>query len=382
MAYLGRKSGNAALTSADIPDNSITSAKIVAGTVAASDVAADVATQAELDAIPVFDDTDLRQDILTLALREGVNENSTKFNLPNSSIVQFAVDADFNLAGSTNVSRSGEATGSNINTITFGTPAYNTSDRESELTVTSSRSWQYDIGHLFEGSGGTGSVTTSTYPSGDVANDAVVVKVDFGASFAKPISGYRFYADGSNNGQTVVGKVQGSNDNSNWTDLKTGISSFFTVVGDGNQTESWTNTTIYRYIQFIKTSGTISNTGYWNEIEFLEADKTISATGTAYGTTNVPLSAVTKVAGVMLIKDSGSGTSTLGTDLKISFTADNSAWTETASYTDVGTFSFGIKMIKLGETTCTSGSDVRWKVEWANQGAVKETAIHGIGLNY
>ena len=51
MAYLGRKSAAAALVTGDIPDDSITSAKIVAGTVAASDVAADVATQAELDTV-------------------------------------------------------------------------------------------------------------------------------------------------------------------------------------------------------------------------------------------------------------------------------------------------------------------------------------------
>ena len=49
MAYLGRPGATAPLTSADIPDNSITSAKIVAGTIEASDVAADMATQAELD---------------------------------------------------------------------------------------------------------------------------------------------------------------------------------------------------------------------------------------------------------------------------------------------------------------------------------------------
>ena len=49
MATLGRSPGAAPLTSADIPDNSITGAKIVAGTIEASDVAADMATQAELD---------------------------------------------------------------------------------------------------------------------------------------------------------------------------------------------------------------------------------------------------------------------------------------------------------------------------------------------
>ena len=49
MSYLGRKGAISPLNSADIPDNSITGAKIVAGTIEASDVAADMATQAELD---------------------------------------------------------------------------------------------------------------------------------------------------------------------------------------------------------------------------------------------------------------------------------------------------------------------------------------------
>ena len=108
----------------------------------------------------------------------------------------------------------------------------------------------------------------------------------------------------------------------------------------------------------------------------------LSATGTALGTTNVPSSAVTDVSGVMLLKHAY-GANTLGTDVKIYFTADNSNWTEATSYADAGTFSTGIKMIKLGKTTCTSGSDVRWKIVWANQvESSKEAQIYGLGLNY
>ena len=78
-----------------------------------------------------------------------------------------------------------------------------------------------------------------------------------------------------------------------------------------------------------------------------------------------------------------SGTNTLGTDVKVYFTADNSNFTEAASYTDAGTFSTGIKMIKLGKTTCTEGSDVRWKIVFANQvNASKVAELYGIGLNY
>ena len=85
---------------------------------------------------------------------------------------------------------------------------------------------------------------------------------------------------------------------------------------------------------------------------------------------------------LMLLKDAY-GSTTLGTDVKAYFTADNSNWTEATSYADAGTFATGIKMIKLGQATCTSGSDVRWKIVWANQVATsKEAQIYGIGINY
>ena len=43
----------------------------------------------------------------------------------------------------------------------------------------------------------------------------------------------------------------------------------------------------------------------------------------------------------------------------------------------------GIKQVRLGETTCTSGTDIRYKAVWANQAASsKETQLHGIGVNY
>ena len=54
--------------------------------------------------------TPVRQDVLTLALKQAVQENSTKFNLPNSAIVKFEADADFNLAGSTNITLEGAET--------------------------------------------------------------------------------------------------------------------------------------------------------------------------------------------------------------------------------------------------------------------------------
>ena len=109
-----------------------------------------------------------------------------------------------------------------------------------------------------------------------------------------------------------------------------------------------------------------------------------NATGTLIQSANAVGSAKTKVGGTMLYKDN-SGTATLGTDLKIYFTCNGGTnWTEAASYNAVTpVYSTGVKQVRLGETTCTSGTDVRYKAVWANQASgSKETQLHGMGINY
>ena len=109
-----------------------------------------------------------------------------------------------------------------------------------------------------------------------------------------------------------------------------------------------------------------------------------SATGTAIQATNTVGSAKTKVGGTLLYKNS-TGTNTLGTDLKVYFTCNGGTnWTEASSYNAITpVYSTGVKQVRLGETSCTSGTDVRYKVEFANQGDGSKIAqVHGIGINY
>lgn len=109
-----------------------------------------------------------------------------------------------------------------------------------------------------------------------------------------------------------------------------------------------------------------------------------NSTGTIIQDTNTVGSAKTEVGGTILYKDN-QGTATLGTDLKVYFTCDGgSNWTEASSYNAITpVYSTGIKQVRLGKTTCTSGTDVRYKVEWANQSSgSKETQLHGIAINY
>jgi hypothetical protein len=109
----------------------------------------------------------------------------------------------------------------------------------------------------------------------------------------------------------------------------------------------------------------------------------VSATGTLISDTQTAPAATTEVSGVILYKDNA-GTATLGTHLKIYFTADNgSNWTEAASYGTAQTFSGTTKQVKLGKTTVTSGTQVAMKAVWASQASTTmETQLHGWAVNY
>ena len=111
--------------------------------------------------------------------------------------------------------------------------------------------------------------------------------------------------------------------------------------------------------------------------------QTVNATGTLIQSANAVTGTRTTVGGTMLYKDNA-GTATLGTDLKIYFSANGgSGWTEAAGYTAITpVYATGIKQVRLSETTVTGGTDVRYKAVFANQSTSKVTQLHAIGINY
>ena len=116
-------------------------------------------------------------------------------------------------------------------------------------------------------------------------------------------------------------------------------------------------------------------------------ESTIHSSGNFISDASTASDARTKVSGVMLYKDEH-GTATLGTDLKVYFSCNNGTnWTAldstSGNYTVGPNFSTGIKTVMLKEVTCTSGTSIKYKVEWANQSSgSKETRLYGIGMNY
>jgi len=544
MGYVGKKPTDAPLTSSDIGDGQVTAAKLgtdavetakvkdlnvtvaklpatvdvssktvtlpasvgglgtgidvtsqITGVVPAANLGSGTASSSTVlygdgtyKAEPTTDLTPVNQDILTLALRNSIDNNTAKYNLPSSAITHFESDADYDSGGSTDVSRSDSEY---IYTGSAGSATYTTYTTGSGDFTVPSGVTSVEVLVVAGGGGGSGSdnpsdsggggggggvvhhATLTTTPAGTIAyavgdggaagansgtpsvrNGGVGSDSTFGSITADG-GGYGG-ADGGGDGGSGGGSGRdstspgaatqgdsgggtgygfaGGNGGAEISNTDSGggggagsvggDASATSIGGDGGDGRLFSNFTSYGVSGYFAGGGggggattpgaagsggggvggdnsaggnatantggggggaqvqNVGGTGGSGFIGLLYTPFTSSATGTALGTTNVPTSAVTDVSGVILLKDAY-GTTTLGTDVKAYFTADNSNWTEADSYTDAGTFSTGIKMIQLGKVTCTEGSDVRWKIEFANQVASsKEAHIYGIGLNY
>jgi len=213
---------------------------------------------------------------------------------------------------------------------------------------------------------------------------------DFGSNVA--VDEFKWYR----NHTTTIGVWQFSGSANADHSSSVNLGSTFTLGGVGTSppssatpnivTAMSANTAAYRYYRLTGTGGTSGGNNWDSQIEFKEATITASAnaTGTLISDTQTAPTATTKMSGVILYKDNA-GTATLGTDLVISLSANGGTnYTEAASYgTVTPLFSTGVKMVRLGETTVTSGTTPVIKAVWANQASgSKETQLHGWAMNY
>lgn len=428
------------LTSGTLPDARIAdlSATKLTGSIADARVPASAVTQH----VTPTDLQPIKSDIAALALREATNEASAAFNLPNQFIDTFATDV---LGTKTTVGVSGgkvssiyDATDSNFVyaldlSSSSTTPALHAS---STVSISENNTWgnSTESGSLdtrvLTATGGTSAYWKFDDAAvwnldGDWCIDMQVMLNDNGQGdrfpFTKVASGptYQYYFRPSGeayvNGRFSISNFSPALSTGTWyyicwdchggninlyldgvrksqtstssdTNVDTSANMYSSGdFGDGAGSDQFFNGKIggLRYSKGASRYGsaatiTVPTSPLSNTIQ------TVSATGTAIQAANAVGSAKTKVGGTMLYKDNA-GTATLGTDLKIYFTCDGgSNWTEASSYTAITpVYSTGIKQVRLGETTCTSGTDVRYKAVWANQASgSKETELHGIGINY
>jgi len=394
-----------------------------------------------------YDDVPLKQDIATLALHSAIADNKTAYNLPNFFIDQFEddtgilteTDGDRNAAEYwATISEGARVTTTKVGNATQSTSVYKFGSgslynaangdylKTSALTgvtgMPTTGNWTMDLwakaGNTAYGDSdrvvSIGAKSTSSNSNNEFS---------FGWAGTNSINYYENSTDHTIAGFTTFNNnwhhyaVQGvgSGTNNVWLDgvansAYSNASDNLTSTADtvllmGGRTGS-TGEDFQGYLDEIRLSNihrytngsnfTVETAAYTtdaNTMILLHMDtsdlvdsSTIStnATGTLISNAQTASAATTKLSGVFLYKDA-EGTATLGTDLKVYLSADNgSNFTEIPSYGTVSPlFSTGIKMIRMPETTVTSGSTIKLKAVWANQSeGSKETQLHGWAVNY
>jgi hypothetical protein len=108
-----------------------------------------------------------------------------------------------------------------------------------------------------------------------------------------------------------------------------------------------------------------------------------NATGTATSTANTALTAPTTGDICMLIENFA-GTATLNTDLKAYVSRNGGTGWDQVTLADKGSWGTNKKILTANNvafSNSASGTDMRYKIEWANQGSgTKETRVHATSL--
>jgi len=106
-----------------------------------------------------------------------------------------------------------------------------------------------------------------------------------------------------------------------------------------------------------------------------------NATGSFEGNP-ITASSTNKMGAVITYQDNA-GTNALNTDIILKLSADNGSNYSTATLTALPDFATGIKMAKVNDLSVTAGTQLKYKLEFANQNASsKEARIRGVSLQY
>jgi hypothetical protein len=412
MPFIGNKPSAVPLTSADIADGIITSAKLAAG---------------------VNDDEDIKWDIATLALQQATDANKVAYALPNIFVEQFedstGIDVQTNTLrnaseyvsaisigaeiGGTNTAVGAFGSGwtdsnfsfanSNLN-ITFDVTSYNyggyssnsltgnytfkfkanannNSPAETNPAVqigVSINSTTFDTGgsvfyansndFFYVGFAGTGNQTVRFY-RGQTTQAGVSVNVtsDYVFQFVRSSSGTLkvyggVFTNPYSDGGTLLHTFTGYS--------STGDNRIIFGVGYPNSGETNSGTTI------------ANNFTVNNNITTLYGTETVSATGNFTSVSQTAPATVSQ-SGIVVLYKNYAGTATLNTDLIAQVSANNGTNYSTVTLTPRGTFSSGINIATSSAVSVTSGTSCKYKISFANQSSgSKETQVYGVALQY
>jgi hypothetical protein len=377
-----------------------------------------------------FDDNKLVNDISTLALREASNNDRASYNTNSSYVDVFQDDTGIDTETNTdrnaseyissftssivtsdaggsvtgiqdnNTDQSGAASWGNYGNGNGGQVGTNTADHNVQLIGTSA----YLTGDFVLGFSNA-SITNSDSHSGNAYyqvgfeatnnnTNTELAGANFGAIFAA------FNGVGSDikliEGNTAFQTITGTFSNSNtYRFARVGSTLYFQVndatvytIPSGNYNKSAAE---YVHIGFGKGSTTrllgSESTGVYYRSNMtatkgISTVNTFNATGNFTGTTITAPSSVSEMGAIITYQDF-SGTNALNTDIVLQLSADGGSNYSTATLTALPDFSTGIKMAKVNDLAVTAGTNLKYKISFANQASgSKEARIRGVSLQY
>ena len=90
----------------------------------------------------------------------------------------------------------------------------------------------------------------------------------------------------------------------------------------------------------------------------------------------------TSKMGAIITYQNNAGTNTLNTDIVLQLSADNGSNFTTATLTAMPDFATGIKMAKVNDLSVTAGTQLKYKITFANQSSSKMAKVSGVSLQY
>ena len=332
-----------------------------------------------------FDDNKIVNDISTLALRQASDANRSAYNTNSQSVDVFQDDTGIDTI--TNASRNASEY---VNSITGSSTTYAASTNLfNSSPFTDSASYASSIGtaaSAFDGDGVSNS--GSGFISG-IVGFPQYAQIDFGSGNAYVINKYGIRAYTDYNGPYFGSHTfQGSNDGSSWTTLRSHSGSLSVYGAYAEYT--FTNTNAYRYykVNVTDNAGGYANECSWQDVSGFNTNGTtisnsvFNSTGNFTGTTITAPSSVSSMGAIITYQDNA-GTNALNTDIVLQLSADGGSNYSTATLTALPDFSTGIKMAKVNDLAVTAGTQLKYKISFANQASgSKEARIRGVALQY
>ena len=218
--------------------------------------------------------------------------------------------------------------------------------------------------------------------------------VDGGTGYEYPVSGtfskstgnsdwhhYRYVRSGSTHYYYFHGNLIGSRAQSDFgADSSTISNNDFRISGRRSGASSGTEFFDAFYTDLIITPRALS-TGSSYTLPTQKAGSSLNATGSFEGNA-ITVSSTSSMGAVITYQDNA-GTNALNTDIILKLSADNGSNYSTATLTALPDFATGIKMAKVNDLSVTAGTQIKYKLEFANQSSgSKEARIRGVSLQY